>query len=154
MEAFEQSGVVAAIAAAVGAVLASAVNWRRIDRVDGVTAAADAQATSVAAITAAYERIVAGQDKQVELLHELMGEQSKRIDLLQSQLHERDQLLRERDDIIRRLREHLDVYYRALLEKGALVDPPPDIPTAPERRSHPAPVAAEPIVQAARETHS
>lgn len=136
-------------AAGLGAVLVAAVTWlaqyaiaaRRVDRVDGVDA-----------ISRAYERVLAGHDGQVDLLKNLVGEQGKRIDALQQLVSDRDAALAERDAVIRRLRDHLDVYYHALLEARVEgVIPPPPVPMAPDRRSPDAVSVAEPIVQAARE---
>jgi cellobiose-specific phosphotransferase system component IIA len=134
--------------AGAGVVLVALITWvartlmdaRRVDRVDGVEA-----------ISKAYERLLAGHDAQVELLKSLVGEQSKRIDALQTLVSAKDAALAERDTVIRRLREHLDVYYHALIEaRVPHVPPPPDVPLAPERRSPDAAAKAAPIVEAAR----
>lgn len=134
--------------AGAGVVLVALITWvgrtlmdaRRVDRVDGVEA-----------ISKAYERVLAGHDAQVELLKDLVSEMGKRIDALQVSVAEKDAALAERDAVIRRLREHLDVYYHALIEAQVPhVPPPPDVPLAPERRSPDAAAKAVPIVEAAR----
>lgn len=137
-------------AAGFGAVIVAAVTWlaqyaiaaRRVDRVDGVDA-----------ISRAYERVLSGHDGQVQLLKDLVSEQGKRIDALQRLVSDRDAALAERDAVIRRLRDHLDVYYHALIEAKVegVLPPPPVVVVAPDRRSPDASTMAEPIVQAARE---
>lgn len=141
-------------AAALASCITAAIAWyartllgaRRIDKVDSVTARAEADATVVGAIRAAYEGIISEQSKRLD-------EQSKRLDMLERLVTEKDDAIRDRDDVIRRLRDHLDIYYHALLEHGVNAAPPPAVPVAPDRRSPAVSELAEPIVDAARKAH-
>lgn len=138
--------------AGLGAVIIAALTWatraylgtKRIDVVDGVSARAQADATVVGAIQAAYQGMIDEQSKRLD-------EQSKRMDMLQSLVSVKDETIAELHAVIRRLRDHLDVYYRALLELGVKdATPPPEVTVAPERRAHDAADVADPIVKAAR----
>lgn len=145
------AGLASCITAAIAWYARTLLGARRIDKVDSVTARAEADATVVEAIRASYEGMLETQRQLYVEQGKRLDEQSKRLDMLERQLREKDDAIRERDAVIRRLRDHLDVYYHALLERGVSnVAPPPEVPVAPERRSPDTAALAEPIVEAAR----
>lgn len=132
-------GGLSAAAASIGTWLATR---HRVTHVDSVTA-----------ISQAYERILNGHDQQVELLKSLIGEQGKRIDALQTLVAAKDAQLADRDNVIRRLREHMDVYYHALIEAKIDAPAPPLAVIAPERRTPTTVESAAPMVAAAEQHH-
>lgn len=128
------------VAAVTGGGLGAALTraWlgaRRVDRVDAVTA-----------IAAAFEKAQQATERHVLSLANMIDEQGKRIDALESLVLEKDRAIGERDRTIRRLRDLVEIHRAALVEAGVdPVGPPSPVAphVAPDRRNPSATDVAE-----------